>query len=43
VKALLNERETTMPVATDQWPYYRWADLRQYYLRKIEAFENARP
>ena len=41
VKALLNERETTMPVTTDQWPYYRWADLRQYYLRKIEAFEKS--
>ena len=41
VKALLNERETTMPVATDQWPYYRWADLRQYYLQKIAKFEKA--
>ena len=39
VKGLLNEREMTLPVKTDQWPYYRWADLRQYYLNKITAFE----
>ena len=35
VKGLLNERETTLPVNTDQWPYYRWADLRQYYMEKL--------
>ena len=40
VKALLNERETYMPAQTDNWPYYKWQDLRQYYLNKIEAFEN---
>ena len=40
VKALLNERETTLPVSTDQWPYYRWQDLRQYYLDKIARFER---
>ena len=41
VKALLNERETTMPVATTQWPYYRWSDVRQYYLDKIAKFERS--
>ncbi len=40
VKALLNEREAYMPFATDQWPYYKWKDLRQYYLDKIAAFEK---
>ncbi len=40
VKALLNEREATLPVGTDKWPYYRWQELRQYYLQKIEAFEK---
>jgi hypothetical protein len=39
VKALLNERETYLPVTTDQWPYYKWQDLRQYYLNKIAEFE----
>jgi hypothetical protein len=40
VKALLNERETYLPIATDNWPYYNWQDLRQYYLNKIAAFEK---
>jgi hypothetical protein len=39
VKALLNEREATLPIATDQYPYYKWADLRSYYLKKLDAFE----
>ena len=40
VKAMLNEREATLPVATDNWPYYRWEDLRAYYLEKIRRFEQ---
>ena len=40
VKALLNEREAYMPIATDNWPYYKWQDLRQYYLNKIKEFEG---
>ena len=40
VKALLNEREAYMPTSTDQWPYYKWQDLREYYLKKIAAFEQ---
>ena len=40
VKALLNEREGRLPITTDQWPYYRWQDLRQYYLDKIARFEQ---
>ena len=39
VKALLNEREMSLPVPASQWPYYRWADLRDYYLQKIQKFE----
>jgi len=37
VKVLLNEREAVLPVATTQWPYYRWEDLRAYYIRKLGA------
>ena len=40
VKALLNERETRLPVATNQYPYYKWADLRAYYLKKLADFEK---
>ena len=32
VKPLLNEREVTLPVATDCAPFYHWADLRAYWL-----------
>ena len=41
VKALLNEREMKLPVASDQHPYYKWADLRAYYLKKLDAFDAA--
>ena len=40
VKALLNEREQTLPVHTDSYPYYRWADLRSYYLKKLQGFDD---
>ena len=40
VKALLNEREMTLPVKPVSGPYYRWADLREYYKNKIERFEQ---
>ena len=39
VKALLNEREMTLPVKTTQHPYYKWSDLRQYYLDKLAAYD----
>ncbi len=38
VKALLNEREQTLPIPTDSHPYYRWSDLRTYYLNKLDTF-----
>jgi hypothetical protein len=40
VKAMLNERETTLPITTDQWPYYKWQDLRKYYTDKLAAYEK---
>jgi len=39
VKALLNEREVSLPINTTQYPYYNWADLRQYYLDKLARFD----
>ena len=40
VKVMLNERETHLPVYTEQWPYYRWSDLRNYYLEKLNRYEK---
>ena len=37
VKVLLNEREVALPVKAFSGPYYRWTDLRSYYLRKLES------
>ena len=39
VKCLLNGFEVTLPVATDQFPYYRWTDLRDFYLARIASVE----
>lgn len=35
VKVLLNEEEVSLPVNTDLAPYYKWKDLKDYYLRKL--------
>lgn len=40
VKALLNEEEISMPVATDVAPYYHWKDLKAYYQAKLNAFDK---
>ena len=40
VKALLNEKEATLPVPTDQYPYYKWDDLRAYYVQRLREFEK---
>ena len=31
VKFMLNERETSIPIETDTWPYYRWKDVKAFY------------
>ncbi len=40
VKALLNERECRLPIKTTQYPYYNWAELRQYYLDKLDKYDK---
>jgi len=42
VKFMLNERECTIPVATDMAPYYHWKDVEQYYRAKLEKFAEVR-
>jgi hypothetical protein len=42
VKVLLNEREATLPLKSDLAPYYRWNEVRQYYLNKLNAYEQNR-
>ena len=35
VLPLLNERAATLPIATDCAPFYRWSDMRDYFLNKL--------
>lgn len=32
VKFMLNERETSIPIETDSYPYYKWSDVRAHYM-----------
>ncbi len=36
VKVLRNEREASLPVETDLYPYYHWDDVRAYFLSRCE-------
>ena len=40
VKVLLNEGEVTLPVQPVEGPYYRWTDLRDYYMNKLDGFST---
>ena len=35
VKFLHNENEVHIPVKTDNWPYYHWNDVRDYYQKRL--------
>ena len=39
VKCLLNGREASLPFPTDSYPYYKWADFRQFYTARINSAE----
>ena len=39
-KILLNEREATLPIKTDCAPYYHWKDFRQFYLDKLNSYQE---
>ena len=39
-KVLLNENEATLPLKTNQAPYYHWDDFRQHYLKLLDDYEN---
>lgn len=41
VKCLLNGSEATLPLETDQFPYYRWQDVRDVYLARCTVSNGA--
>lgn len=38
VKVLLNEEERTLPIDRMHGPYYKWKDVKEYYLNKIAPY-----
>ncbi|WP_343688267.1 histidine-type phosphatase [Chitinophaga sp.] len=36
IKVLLNEREVALPVKTNTYPYYKWEDVKNYYLSRLK-------
>ena len=43
LKALLNENEATLPLPSDNYPYYKWSDFREYFGNKLKDFETKYP
>jgi len=39
VKVLLNEQEALLPVAGKQAPYYKWEEVKKYYMGKLNTFK----
>lgn len=37
---MLNEAEATLPVKAVSGPYYKWKDLRDYYMSKLDGFST---
>ena len=36
VKFLMNENETSVPIATDSYPFYHWKDVSAYYRKMLK-------
>ncbi len=41
VKFMLNERETSIPIEAYSGPFYRWTDVRSFYLDELEKYPQA--
>ena len=39
VKCLMNGMEATLPVETDNFPYYKWSDVRNFYIARCNSVE----
>jgi len=40
VKALLNENEAQLPLKAVSGPYYKWSDFRDYFLKKLDSYQE---
>jgi len=39
LKVLYNEHPIHLPVTTTQYPFYKWKEVREYYLHKLHALD----
>ena len=39
-KVLLNENEATLPISTNMAPYYHWNDFKDYFLKKLDSYQE---
>ncbi len=39
VKVLMNEREVALPIESSGFPYYRWDDVKTYYIKKLKDLQ----
>ena len=42
LKVFLNENEATLPLPSDDAPYYHWNDFKEYYLKKLDDYNKKR-
>ncbi len=42
VKVLLNEDEATLPIKSDEAPYYHWNDFKEYCLKKLAGYKKVK-
>lgn len=40
VKFLLNEKETRIPVNTDNFPFYKWNDVKDFYNNILKEYSD---
>jgi hypothetical protein len=40
IKVLLNGQEATLPLPSEQAPYYHLKDFKDYYLNKLDSYEK---
>ena len=40
LKCLLNGVEASLPVPTDQYPYYKWSDFKQFYTTRCNSVKQ---
>lgn len=38
-KILLNEEEARLPLPSDTYPYYRWSDFKEHYLKMLDEYD----